>query len=226
VRTRLAQALALIGAVTVLVLAANTVALAANGKGFLLGKTNKASKVTTLKRTNPGPALSLKTKSGPPLAVSSSTKVTKLNADQVDGKSASAFAPSSVAATVTALGELVDGIGDHVGDLGIDVAALADRVDTADALAPIAAGYIESDGTLGNNRGIDSASYSSGSYLVKITGENYFYTKYAPTVTPECDKVTVITSSAGGYLFVSFADAVTGAAKPCAFAVSVIKLTN
>ncbi len=84
-RTRLTTLLAVIGAATVLVLAANTVAIAASGKGFLLGTTNKTAKPTTLQRTKPGPALSLKTKSGPPLAVNSKKLVKNLNADTVDG---------------------------------------------------------------------------------------------------------------------------------------------
>lgn len=211
-RTRLIQALALLGAAAVLALAANSAALAANGKGFLLGKANKASKVTTLQRTKPGPALSLKTKSGPPLAVGNSMKVDRLNADQVDGKSATDFAPSSVVGTVKSL--------------GLDVVALNDRVETADALAPIAAGFIYADGTLGKSRGIAGASYSGGYYLVEITGENYYYTNYAPTVTAECDGVTANANSAGGKLFVAFLDVATGAPKQCAFAVSVIKLPS
>jgi len=69
-----------------LVGAANLGAFAATGGPLLLGRSNAASKTTTLKSTGPGPALSLKSKKGTaPLKVSGSTKVAKLNADRVDG---------------------------------------------------------------------------------------------------------------------------------------------
>jgi len=76
-----------IGAVTVLVLAGNTVALAATGHAFILGKTNKANQVTVLKRTTPGSALSLKTTStaNAPLSTNARGKVANLNSDLLDG---------------------------------------------------------------------------------------------------------------------------------------------
>ena len=85
--------LTVIGAVTVLVLAGNTVALAATGHAFVLGKTNKANKVTTLKRTTSGPALSLHTTSSgaAPMTVNGKGKVANLNADTVDGLDSSAL---------------------------------------------------------------------------------------------------------------------------------------
>lgn len=85
--------LTVIGAVTVLVLAANTVAYAATGGKFILGQTNKANKATTLKRTTNGPALSLVTKPGntAPFTVTSNGKVTNLNADSLDGLDSSSF---------------------------------------------------------------------------------------------------------------------------------------
>lgn len=82
-----------------LVVGADYVALAAGGSSFLLGKTNKTAKQTTLVRTANGPALKLKTKPGaPPLKVTSTTKVKKLNADQLDGLDATDFT-----STVTAI---------------------------------------------------------------------------------------------------------------------------
>lgn len=66
--------------------AANLGAYAATGGPLLLGKTNVASKTTTLKTTGNGAALKLKSKAGKaPLKVSNTTKVKKLNADLVDG---------------------------------------------------------------------------------------------------------------------------------------------
>lgn len=89
--------LAVLGATTVLVLAANTVAIAANGHGFLLGQNNSASKITTLTRTTSGTALQVKTKSSSnaPFAVNGSGKVTHLNADLLDGYNSSALRPAS-----------------------------------------------------------------------------------------------------------------------------------
>lgn len=88
-----------IGAVTILVLAANTVAYAATGGKFILGHVNKANKVSTLKRTTSGSALSLVTKSSgnAPLTTNGRGKVTNLNADLVDGYDSS----SMVNATTT-----------------------------------------------------------------------------------------------------------------------------
>ena len=80
----------LLGAV-LLMGAANLGAYAATGAPLLLGKKNDAPKTTTLKSAK-GPALSLKTKStAPPLAVSGSAKVEKLNADLLDGVDSSAL---------------------------------------------------------------------------------------------------------------------------------------
>jgi hypothetical protein len=85
--------LTVIGAVTILVLAANSAVYAATGGKFILGHTNKASKVSTLKRTHSGVALNLVTKSSsnPPLATNGKGKVTNLNADMVDGLDSSAL---------------------------------------------------------------------------------------------------------------------------------------
>jgi hypothetical protein len=89
VRTRLVQAFAVIGAVTVLVLAANSVALAANGKGFLLGKSNTATSVTALTNIKKGTVLALHAKPGSaPLWVSNTSLVSNLNSFRLDGKSA------------------------------------------------------------------------------------------------------------------------------------------
>ncbi len=72
----------------------NLTAQAAGGKGkpVIAGKVTKSGKLTTVQRTKNGPALRLRTKAGaPPLAVTSTAKVAKLNADQVDGQEADAL---------------------------------------------------------------------------------------------------------------------------------------
>jgi hypothetical protein len=70
-----------------------SMALAANGKPFLLGRTNVATAVSTLVKKGAGPALDLRVGSGPPLRVNSSAPVANLNADKVDGQDASSLAP-------------------------------------------------------------------------------------------------------------------------------------
>jgi hypothetical protein len=104
-RSKLLAGLSVVGTVTILVLAANTVAIAATGKGFLLGRTNTTSRATTLTRTTPGVALQVRTKSStnPPLAVNGRGRVTNLNADSVDGLDSSRLLnePYVVTRTVT-----------------------------------------------------------------------------------------------------------------------------
>jgi len=93
----LTTALTVIGAVTVLMLAANTVAYAATGGKFILGHTNKAGKQTTLKRTRSGAALGLTTKSSSnaPLTTNGKGRVANLNADMVDGLDSTALKTSA-----------------------------------------------------------------------------------------------------------------------------------
>jgi hypothetical protein len=81
--------LTVIGAVAILVLAANSALYAATGGEFILGKKNSANNISTLKRTTPGPALKLKTtSSAAPMVVTGAGKVANLNADKVDGLNA------------------------------------------------------------------------------------------------------------------------------------------
>ena len=78
-----------------LVVGVTSTALGADGRAFLLGKTNLATTVSTLVKQGTGPALSLRVDSGPPLAVNSSGKVTNLNADTLDGKDSSELAATT-----------------------------------------------------------------------------------------------------------------------------------
>lgn len=80
--------LAVIGGTLVL----DVAAYAATGKSLLLGKVNKSPRTTTLVTRGNGPALSLRTKAkAPPLAVTSRTRVPRLNADLVDGREAASL---------------------------------------------------------------------------------------------------------------------------------------
>ena len=79
-------------ALFVAVTGAGGAAYAATGGTFVLGKANSANATTTISRTTTGPALNVTVKPGSaPLAVSSTTKVTKLNADLLDGHDTSYF---------------------------------------------------------------------------------------------------------------------------------------
>src|SRR5690348_9757206 len=82
-----ATAIALVG-----IAAANGVAYAATGHAFVLGEKNQASTTTTLTRTTTGVPLALNAVSGSaPLAVNSTKRIAKLNADMVDGLHASSL---------------------------------------------------------------------------------------------------------------------------------------
>lgn len=75
----------------IVVVAGMGVATATNGKPLLLGKSNSATRVTTLSDSK-GTPLSLKAPAGkPPLAVSNSVQVPKLNSSLLGGHSASSF---------------------------------------------------------------------------------------------------------------------------------------
>ena len=63
-------------------------AIVADGQPFIIGQLNKAQSTSTLDKSGAGPALDLQVDSGAPLAVNSTAKVPKLNADRLDGKHA------------------------------------------------------------------------------------------------------------------------------------------
>jgi hypothetical protein len=89
------------GAIGVLSVAVGSlgVATAANGGSLTLGHHNSATRTTTLADSR-GTPLSLRAKHGrPPLRVNSSTKVKHLNADELDGSSASDLATAGSGAS-------------------------------------------------------------------------------------------------------------------------------
>jgi hypothetical protein len=92
-RTKLSSLLTVIGAVTVLVLAGNTVALAATGHSFILGHVNYTRQQTTLVRSTGGTALRVATKYAvnPPFSVNGHGRVANLNADLLDGLDSTAL---------------------------------------------------------------------------------------------------------------------------------------
>jgi hypothetical protein len=87
---KLTTAVATVAVAGLVVVGADYTSYAATGHSMILGHKNKANHVTTLKNTGPGAALSLRSRPGePPLAVNNDSKVVNLNADLVDGQSAS-----------------------------------------------------------------------------------------------------------------------------------------
>jgi hypothetical protein len=84
----LKRPLVLVLSAALLVLGFDLATYAATGDSMIVGKANKASKATVLKRTTGGAVLSLKAKkNSPPLSVNSTTRVKNLNADLLDGYS-------------------------------------------------------------------------------------------------------------------------------------------
>ena len=102
----LKTALTVLGAVTVLLLAGNTLAHAATGKPFLLGGSNSAGKQSTLTRTTIGPVLGLRVKSpaSAPFTTNGRGKVANLNADRLDGLDAASLRTRSRVFTTTFAG--------------------------------------------------------------------------------------------------------------------------
>jgi hypothetical protein len=104
-----------------LVLGVVTAAFGANGQAWILGKGNSATAITKLAgaagvngpmvqltNNNAGAddtALALKVQNGePPMRVNSTTQVANLNADQLDGQSASSFVRTNTYRNESALG--------------------------------------------------------------------------------------------------------------------------
>ncbi len=88
-----ATALALgVAVMLAVVLGLASAAFGVDGDFFKVGRANVAESVSKLIKNGKGPALELQVDSGAPLAVNSSTKVAKLNADRLDSKDSSAFA--------------------------------------------------------------------------------------------------------------------------------------
>jgi hypothetical protein len=96
---------AMLVALTALIVAMSGTAVAATGGDFLLGRANTATSLTSLSNSK-GTALALSSADGkPPLTVSTSTQVPKLNASLLNGHPATAFLPAKgTAANAAELG--------------------------------------------------------------------------------------------------------------------------
>ncbi len=174
--------LAVLGAVTILVLASNTIAIAATGQGFLLGKFNYANKQTTLTRTTVGPVLKLNAKNatGTPLAVRGSGKVANLNADKVDGLDSSVLRNRSYVFTSTfsnkALASLTLPL--PPGHYVISYSNFFDTVGTSELQC-----YVTADGI---RTGYSSFLYTVDGWKPAMSGTGYVTKTAANTVKVEC----------------------------------------
>ena len=173
----------------VLVVCTDYVAFATTGDSLLLGKVNHAGAVTTIDRTTNGPALKLHTNNAgsAPIVTNGHGMVANLNADQVDGRHASYFAPK--------------------------------------AHAPIAAGYLDGNGTQVAGFGVSAATWNDANdrYEITVTGQSFALFSYAVTVSPTCGGYTGTYGSVGGKLTVHIYDT-SNALAQCGFAFTVIKL--
>lgn len=173
----------------VLLVCTDYVAFAATGKSLLLGKLNHAAAVTTIDRTTNGPALKLTTNNGAsaPIVTNGHGRVANLNADTVDGKHASAFAPK--------------------------------------ARAPIAAGHVQANGTLGGDFGVSAVSWDAPNhrYLITLTGQSAVVDDFPTAVSPTCYGLDVAVGSIGGSLTVEFVNAAEDHVQ-CEFGFIVVKL--
>ena len=100
-------------AAAVLILGIDATTYAATGDSLLLGQINQASRATVIERTQPGPALRLTTRSGAdaPFSTNATGRVTRLNADRVDGKDASALATCALSFRAGRHGQMVSPAG-------------------------------------------------------------------------------------------------------------------
>lgn len=104
-RFNIRTTLAVVGAAALLVAGTDLVTYAATGSSLVTGQINKASRPTTISNTGRGPALSLKNRASyPPLKVSSSKRVAKLNADRLDGRDSKDLEPGVIRAVLAKQG--------------------------------------------------------------------------------------------------------------------------
>ena len=170
-RVTRAQVVATMSAAALLVVSFDYTTYAVTGNSLLLGQRNHANSVTTLARSGHGVALSLKTsgKGTPSLRVSSSARVSRLNADLLDGRHAAELATRAVSYRAGKRGDVVPG----TGFWSVDVAPGAYQVSfkaflIPDAVAPgetvdVICGVADLN-TIGPNTRVytaDSATYSN-----------------------------------------------------------------
>ena len=111
-RVRLSTVVATVSAAVLVVVGLDYTTYAVTGASLLLGRINHASSTTTIVRHGGGVALSLRSGHGSPsFRVSSSSRVRRLNADLLDGNSASELATHAVSYRAGKRGDVLAGSG-------------------------------------------------------------------------------------------------------------------
>jgi hypothetical protein len=124
VRTSSSKAIAVIAVAGVLVLGVDYATFATTGNSLILGHVNRADRTTVLTKTGgAGPALRLNSarQGSPALALNSDAKVRHLNADELDGKTATQLASRAVTFKAGKPGAVVNG--SRIWDLPVPVGA-------------------------------------------------------------------------------------------------------
>ncbi len=106
-------AVATVSAAALLVVGVDYATFAATGDSLILGQRNSTGSTTLLTTRGPGPALVLESagQRNPSLAVSSSAKVRRLNADRVDGWHGKRLASRATSFRIGSPGQIVNQIG-------------------------------------------------------------------------------------------------------------------
>ena len=99
---RAVRLLAVVGAAALLILGFDGVTFAVTGSSLILGRTNTSSSPTTISNTGAGAALSLLTHNtaSPPFTTNARGRVPNLNADRVDGLTATELLVTSTRTTL------------------------------------------------------------------------------------------------------------------------------
>jgi hypothetical protein len=222
----------MVGLAVILVLTVGvaSAAFGADGGNFILGQSNSATAITKLagsagvagpslqidnNSTSPAAtALDLQVEPGKaPMTVNSSTEVQNLNADLVNGKSASDFLGRFEAASNS---NLLDGKDSTAFARGVNGKATdADKLDGRDSTAfvgatrpmsVVAAGTIAPDGSvLEATSNVTVRKSATGRYLIDISGvSNYIFSDFVALATAVSnDRVARTTSFSGDLLVVT-----------------------
>jgi hypothetical protein len=100
-----------VGTAVVLVLGTDFATFATTGNSLILGHFNSATTTTTLTNKSGGPALRLRSSGGksPALKINNSKKIRNLNADAVDGRTATQLASHAITFTAGQRGDRIQG---------------------------------------------------------------------------------------------------------------------
>lgn len=167
-------------AAALLVVGVDFATFAATGDSLILGRINHEPRATTLERSGPGPALRLTSRGNkhPSLVVSSLARVRRLNADMVDGRSASTLSSNAVSFKAGSRGDVYPG--QAMWELPVPPgiyqasfnALVIPNPQTPGSTVDVICGLIDLD-TIGPRTRVytaDSAAFSGGSFPAVMSG--------------------------------------------------------